>query len=140
MDGDGSEAAFYSADSALTDLISRAVIWVGSSKDDISALLGAVKASFGFRLRQVQNGKTPSDMKPLPQFGNGVFELSERFEKNAFRLMYVVNLKNAIYVLHAFKKKSKSGIKTPRHELATIETRLKWAELDYQRWVKDQVA
>jgi phage-related protein len=51
------------------------------------------KASFGHRLRQVQDGETPADVKPLPQFGGGVWELRERFDRNAYRLMYVVNLK-----------------------------------------------
>lgn len=105
----------------------RAVRWVGSSKDDISALPGPVKASFGHRLRQLQDGETPLDMKPLTQFGTGVFELRERFDKNAYRLMYVVNLSKAIYVLHAFMKKSKSGIGLPKPDVELIETRLKRA-------------
>src|SRR5271154_2327713 len=86
-------------------LLPRPVIWVGSSKGDISALPGPVKASFGHRLRQMQNGERPLDVKPLKQFGTGVFELRERFDRNAYRLVYVVNLKKAVYVLHAFMKK-----------------------------------
>jgi len=68
-------------------------------------------------------------MKPLTQFGSGVFELRERFEKNAYRLVYVVNLKKAIYVLHAFMKKSKSGIGLPKPEVELIEARLKRARI-----------
>ncbi len=105
----------------------RSVIWVGSGKDDISILPGPVKGSFGHRLRQVQNGETPLDMKPLAQFGTGVFELRERFERNAFRLVYVVNLKKAIYVLHVFMKKSKSGIGLPKPDAELISARLKRA-------------
>ena len=112
---------------APTGLFPRLVIWVGSSKDDISVLPGPVKASLGHRLRQVQDGETPLDMKPLTQFGTGVFELRERFEKNAYRLVYVVNLEKAIYVLHAFMKKSKSGIGLPKPDAELIETRLKRA-------------
>jgi phage-related protein len=108
-------------------LLPRPVIWVGSSKDDISSLPGSVKASFGYRLRQVQDGETPPDMKSLTQFGTGVFELRERFDKNAYRLVYAVNLKKAIYVLHAFMKKSKSGIGLPKQDAELIETRLKRA-------------
>ncbi|MGH7925642.1 MAG: type II toxin-antitoxin system RelE/ParE family toxin [Candidatus Binatus sp.] len=107
-------------------LLPRPVIWVGSSKDDISALPAAVKGSFGHRLRQVQEGRVPLDMRPLRQFGPGVFELREHFDKNAYRLMYVV-LKKAVYVLHAFMKKSKSGIGIPRLEVELIEARLKRA-------------
>jgi phage-related protein len=105
----------------------RPIIWVGSSKDDISALPAPVKASFGHRLRQLQEGKTPLDMKPLPHFGVGVFELRERFDRNAYRLMYVVNLRKAIYVLHAFMKKSKSGIGLPKSDAELIQRRLQSA-------------
>lgn len=105
----------------------RPVVWVGSSKEDISALPGPVKASLGHRLRQVQDGETPLDMKPLTQFGTGVFELRERFDKNAYRLVDVVNLRRAVYVLHAFMKKSKSGIGLPKLDAELIEARLKRA-------------
>jgi len=111
----------------VAQLIARPVIWVGSGKDDISALPGPVKASFGHRLRQVQNGEAPLDVKSLPQFGTGVLELRERFDRNAYRLMYVVNLKKAVYVLHAFMKKSKSGIGIPKPDAELIEARLKRA-------------
>ena len=105
----------------------RAIIWMGSSKEDISALPGPVKASFGHRLRQLQDGKTPLDMKPLPQFGTGVFELRERFDRNAYRLMYVVSLRKALYVLHAFMKKSKSGIGLSKPDAELIQVRLQSA-------------
>jgi phage-related protein len=108
-------------------LLGRVIIWMGSSKEDISALPSSVKASFGHRLRQLQDGKTPLDMKPLPQFGAGVFELRERFDRNAYRLMYVVSLRNALYVLHAFMKKSKSGIGLSKPDAELIQLRLQSA-------------
>lgn len=109
-------------------LLPRPVVWMASSKDDISALPDPVKASFGHRLRQVQQGRTPLDTKPLPQFGGGVFELRERFDGNAYRVMYVVALRKAVYVLHAFMKKSKSGIGLPKPDADLIALRLKRAE------------
>ena len=111
-----------------TSLMPRPIVWMASSKDDISALPGPVKASFGHRLRQVQEGKKPLDTKPLPQFGVGVLELRERFDSNAYRLMYVVALRKAVYVLHAFNKKSKSGIGLPKPDAELIEVRLKRAQ------------
>ncbi len=105
----------------------RPVVWIGSSKDDISALPAEVRASFGLGLFELQQGATPADMKPLPQFGRGVFELRERFEGNAYRLMYVVSLPKAIYVLHVFIKKSTSGIGLPKPDAALIEARLRRA-------------
>jgi phage-related protein len=109
-------------------MIEKPVIWIGSSKDDVSALPAPVKMSFGYRLRLVQKGKTAPDMKALPQLGTGVFELRESYERNAYRLMYVVNLRHAIYVLHAFMKKSKSGIGLPKPDAELIRARLKRAQ------------
>jgi len=109
-------------------LLSKPIVWIGSSRDDISAMPDPVKASFGHRLREVQQGRTPLDTKPLPQFGGGVFELRERFDGNAYRVMYVVALRKAVYVLHAFMKKSTSGIGLPRPDAELIALRLKRAE------------
>lgn len=104
---------------------------MGSSRSDISEMPREVKGSFGFRLRELQQGGTPLDMKPLPQFGGGVFELRDSFDGNAYRTVYVVSLGRALYVLHAFMKKSKSGIGLPKPDKELIETRLHRArELD----------
>jgi phage-related protein len=89
------------------------VAWIGSSKKDISNLPPPVKSSFGYRLWQLQCGRTPHEMRPLPQFGTGVFELRESYDRNVYRLMYVINLNKAIYVLQVFMKKSKSGVGLP---------------------------
>ena len=86
-----------------------------------------MKGSFGFRLSELQHGETPLDMKPLTQFGGGVYELRESFDGNAYRAVYVVNLGSALYVLHAFMKKSKSGIGLPKPDQELIEARLKQA-------------
>ena len=108
-------------------MLSREVVWIGSSKDDISSMPTPVKASFGYRLRRVQQGKPTEDTKALSQFGAGIYEFREAFEANAYRLMFVVRLRHAIYVLHAFMKKSKSGIGLPREDVRLIEVRLKRA-------------
>ncbi len=65
-------------------LVPRPLVWVGGSKDDISAMPGPVKMSFGYRLGEVQRGAMPGDTKPLPQIGGGVYELRERFDGNAY--------------------------------------------------------
>ncbi len=54
-----------------------------------------------------------------------------------YRAVYTVRFARAVYVLHVFQKKSKRGIKTPRHEIELIETRLKSAQSDYEQWLKD---
>jgi phage-related protein len=107
----------------------RPLIWMGSSKDDISAMPGPVKASFGYRLRRVQQGKVTADTKAVMQFGNGVYELREAYDKNAYRVVHVVSLRKAVYVLHAFMKKSKSGINLPKADANLIQARLKQARI-----------
>ncbi len=77
----------------------------------------------------MREGKTPLGTKPLPAFGPGVLELRERFDGNAFRTVYVVSLRRAVYVLHAFMKKSRSGIALPKPDAELIEARLKRARI-----------
>ena len=67
----------------------RPVVWIAGSKHDLSTLPHEVKGSFGSRLYELQQGKTPLYIKPLSQFGSGVYELRENFDRNAYRMMYV---------------------------------------------------
>ncbi len=64
--------------------------------------------------------------------GAGVLEIVDDYKGDTYRAVYTVKFKNAIYVLHAFQKKSKKGIKTPQHEIELIQQRLKIAEEDYK--------
>ncbi|TAK99132.1 MAG: addiction module toxin RelE [Rhodospirillaceae bacterium] len=115
----------------------RDLKWLGSSLDDLSAFPADVKRAFGFALREVQKGETPPSAAPLTQFSVGVCELKESYDGDAYRSVYVVKLKSAVFVLHAFKKKSKSGKAMPREDIAVIEQRLKRArELDEQEQKK----
>jgi phage-related protein len=109
-------------------MMPKPIVWIGSSKQDISALPDPVKGSFGHRLLDVQQGRTPHDTKPMRQFGGGVYELRERYDGHAYRLMYVVALRRAVYVLHAFTKKSKAGIGLPKPDADLIALRLKRAQ------------
>lgn len=73
-------------------------------------------------------GKHPS-AKPLKGFGSaGVLEIVEDFDRNAYRAVYTVRFKDAVYVLHVFQKKSKRGIETPLADIGLIKERLNWAE------------
>lgn len=85
-----------------------------------------------------QTGEKHPSAKPLKGFkGAGVLEVVENYAGEAYRAIYTVRFAKAVYVLHAFQKKSKSGIKTPMHEMHLIEARLKWAKSDYERWLKE---
>jgi phage-related protein len=112
---------------ALTD---TPLEFVGSSRDDLSGFPDDVKRSVGLALRAAQKGGKHPDAKPLKGFtGAGVLEIISDFDGNTFRAIYTVRLKGVIYVLHAFQKKSRKGIKTPRNEIDKIRSRLKDAEM-----------
>jgi len=103
------------------------VQWIGSSKRDIKDLPSFVQRSFGHSLWGVQKGHTPEDAKPLFELGRGIYEIRESFDTNAYRLMYVACFEKAVYVLHVFMKKSKSGIGVPKPDIELIKTRYKMA-------------
>ncbi|MEF3697154.1 type II toxin-antitoxin system RelE/ParE family toxin [Desulfolutivibrio sp.] len=76
-------------------------------------------------LTMVAEGVTPGVAKPLKGLDGGVFELALRYRGDAFRAVYALKIDSDIWVLHAFQKKSKHGIKTPQTEINLIRERLK---------------
>jgi phage-related protein len=108
----------------------RPLKWVGSSRKDYAAFPPALQERCGFALFLAQLGQYPPNAKPLKSFGGGVVALVERFDGDAYRAVYVTRLTTAVYVLHAFKKKSKSGIGTPQQDIDLIRQRLRDAEAD----------
>ena len=87
----------------------------------------AVCDDVGYDLYQVQCGKNPQSAKQFTGL-SGVMELVERYNKDTYRAVYVVNLGDAVYVLHCFKKKSKRGIRTPKEDIDLIRQRLRQAQ------------
>lgn len=110
----------------------KPVNWVGSSYRDFRVFPPAVQDVMGFALYRAQLGKKHSSAKPLKGFGGaGVVEIVADFHSDTFRAVYTVRFAGSIYVLHAFQKKSKRGIRTPAQEIEIIRKRLKLAERDY---------
>jgi phage-related protein len=110
----------------------RAVHWVGSSQKDLRAFPPEVRLDVGYALYAAQKGETDPAAKPLKGFGgHSVMEIVTPFDGNAWRTVYTVQFGNAIYVLHAFQKKSKSGIATPKPEIDLVRQRLAAAERHY---------
>ena len=105
------------------------VLWVGSSKKDLTAMPDEVKSAFGFALYLAQQGKKHQNAKPLKGFsGAGVLEVVEDCLGDTFRAVYTVKIAEVIYVLHCFQKKLKRGIETPKQEIDLIRDRLKMAQ------------
>lgn len=104
----------------------RQIIFLGSTKKDLAKLPDDVKDVFAHGLRMASLGENPPDSKPLKGFGGtSVVELVEDHKSDTYRAVYTVKYKEALYVLHVFKKKSKKGIATPKKDIELIEKRLK---------------
>ncbi len=110
----------------------KPVHWIGSSKRDYLAFPDAVKDEMGFALGVAQLGGRHPKAKPWKGEGPGVFELVDSFSGNAYRAVYTVRFEDAVYVLHAFQKKSPSGIRTATTDIDLVAARLKVARSDYE--------
>jgi phage-related protein len=107
----------------------KPLIWLGSSKRDLTALPVLVRKLFGHALHFAQNGERHDAAKVLKGFGSaGVLEVVEDDAGGTYRAVYTVRFQEAVFVLHCFQKKSKSGIGTPLRDIETIRQRLKSAE------------
>ena len=106
--------------------------WVGSSRKNLAALPEDVQDVFGSALLDVQYGDTPDRARP---FGEGlpreVWKIVEDFDGDTYRAVYTAAFPEVVYVLDAFMKKSKAGIKTPQADKYRVLARLKAAEQDY---------
>ena len=112
----------------MTDLpepARRPLFWEGSAKRDFKRFPTAVQKDMGVALFVVQLGGTPPSAKPWRGLGSGVYELVEDHRGDTYRAVYTVRIADSVHVLHAFQKKSKSGIETPKPDVDLIERRLK---------------
>ena len=117
----------------------KPLFWVGSSRKDLREFPEDVKDAMGHALDVAQLGSKHADAKPLGGFGGaGVLEVVEDAAGDTYRAVYTVRFAGAVYVLHAFQKKSKRGVKTPAKELNLVRERLKRAELEYASWSKSR--
>src|SRR5437667_8855346 len=94
----------------------KPVRWVGGSREDLRGFPSEVRRDIGYALQFAQTGLKHPSTKPLKGFGGaGVLEIVENHDRSAYRLVYTVRFADAVYVLHAFQKKSHEGIRTPKH-------------------------
>ena len=104
----------------------KPIWWAGRSKDAFEQFPHEVKEDVLYALEEAQWGGKALSAKPLKGFrGAGVLEIIENHAGDAYRAVYTVKFKEAVCVLHAFQKKSKRGIRTPRREMRIIEANLR---------------
>jgi phage-related protein len=110
----------------------KPVKWIGSSLKDLRAFPPEVRKEVGYAIYAAQKGDTDPAAKPMKGFGGvSVMEIVAPFHGDTWRTVYTVRLKDVVYVLHAFQKKSKSGIATPKKEIDLIQRRLATAEREH---------
>jgi phage-related protein len=107
--------------------VPKPLIWMGNSLETLQGFPEDVKDELGFALFQAQTGKKHIKAKPLKGFGAGILEVVSDHRGDTFRAVYTVRLAGRVYVLHAFQKKSKTGIATPKAEIELVKQRLKRA-------------
>lgn len=103
----------------------KLLYWEGSARKDFKAFPIPVQKDLGVALFVVQLGGMPASAKPWKGLGSGVYELCDDHQGDTFRAVYTVRVGDAVHVLHAFQKKSKSGVATPQPDIELIERRLK---------------
>ena len=111
----------------------KRIIWIGSSKKDFIDFPHDVRREMGHALYIAQKGEKHRDAEPLKGFGGGsVLEIAQSDNQGTYRTIYTVQMEEAVFVLHAFQKKSKTGIKTPKKEIILVQQRLKSIQKKYK--------
>ncbi len=103
----------------------RPIGWIKAARKNFKKFPKAVRDRMGTALTIAAEGQKADIAKPMTGLGPGVIEIALRHKTNAYRAVYVVEIAGSLWVVHAFQKKSKSGIKTPKPEVDLIRDRLK---------------
>jgi phage-related protein len=113
----------------------KPLFWMGSSRKDLKRFPAEVQDEMGYGLRDAQFGGQRLNVEVLKGFGGaGVLEVVRDFDGNTYRAVYTVRFDGAVYVLHAFQKKSKRGVATPRRDMELIRAGLRDAEAHHRKW------
>jgi phage-related protein len=111
----------------------KLVEWIASSRDDLRSFPRTIRAAMGEAIYRAQRGGEHPAAKVLKGFGGrGVLEVVDNHAGSTFRAVYTVRFAGVVYVLHAFQKKAKKGIATPKQDIDLIRGRLKRAEDHYR--------
>ena len=108
--------------------------WIGSSKEDLREFPDQVQKVMGYALHLAQINLRAPNAKPLRGFGGAsILEVVEDHDGGTYRAVYTVKFQGMVYALHAFQKKSKKGIETPKPDIDLIKARLKIAAEHYEK-------
>jgi phage-related protein len=107
----------------LKPQVRRPLVWIGDSKRNLRDFPDGAQKLLGDELQLIQFGGMPKDAKPFKGVGSGVLEIALRYASDAYRVVLAVQIGRRIYVLHAFQKKLKKGIETPKRNVDLIKKR-----------------
>lgn len=131
------EIAYYEFQvEAAAKPVPKPLIWVGDSLEMVKSFPETVRGEIGVALFQAQLGGKHIKAKPLHHVGHSILEVVSDHRGDTFRAVYTVRFARRVYVLHAFQKKSKTGIATPKLEIELIKQRLKRAIEIHEAWEK----
>jgi phage-related protein len=112
----------------------KPLVWIGSSRKDLRSFPEEVRDLLGYALYVAQLGGKHPDAKPLKGFGGaGVLEIVDDHQGGTYRAVYTVTLREVVYVLHAFQKKSTAGVATRKEDVDLIKRRLRQAQELYDQ-------
>lgn len=103
----------------------RPISWVGAARKSFEKFPKGAQTDIHAALTVAAEGEKADSAKPLNGFGAGVLEVALKYRTEAYRTVYALQLGTDVWVLHAFQKKAKTGIKTPKKELDVVRDRLK---------------
>src|SRR5512144_474841 len=103
----------------------RPLSWIKAARKDFETFPQGARLEIERALTIAAEGRKADIVKPMQGLGSGIFEVALRYKGEAYRVVYAVQLSAEIWVIHAFQKKSKTGIKTPKREIDLIRDRLK---------------
>ena len=103
----------------------KRLAWLADSRARVKSFPAGVQDDIGYALYAAQLGEMSPKAKPLHGLGGGVMEIVANDESGTWRAVYTVSIGDLIYVVHAFQKKSKAGIATPKSEMDLVRQRLK---------------
>ena len=111
----------------------RPISWIKSARKSFDAFPKGAREEVLRALTVAAEGDKADSAKPMKGFGSGVFEVALKYRSDAYRTVYALQLGDDVWVLHAFQKKAKQGIKTPKRELDLIRERLKRLRKELQQ-------
>ncbi len=119
----------------------KQIIFSGSALESMKELPETVRREFGHALWMVQKGETPGNAKPFEgSHASEIMKLVERFDDDTYRAVYAAKFDQAVFVLHVFKKKASSGIRTPQKDINLVHERFLRAKQEYGKEFPTQAA